>query len=356
MKKLFILQEKNSPYQKELEAARRMLKEKQKAVKLEDLDADYLNRNAIEIVISNGLPVETYYLLKGMNIVTVTLDDLAKHYNYADIVIDCRSEDSNKYFTGPKCSLPGETDLDFVEVVKLIKKLDWDSAYFGFNVAFLSCMHLTENIYSRIDKFIRKENIRLVEYLCNCHDKRSVKVAEKNGFHFADIRLTFSKQLRDNQPVKLPAGVFFKRAKRKDISTLKKVSSGIYKDSRYFFDDNFDPRKAQEFYQGWVEKGVLGKFDDECWSLYDGKTPFAFCTVKYRAGNSASIGLFGMAEKYQGRGLGKQLLFLVFNMLLKKGISNLSVVTQGRNYAAQRLYQSVGFKTKTTQLWYHKWI
>jgi hypothetical protein len=31
------------------------------------------------------------------------------------------------------------------------------------------------------------------------------------------------------------------------------------------------------------------------------------------------------------------------------------VVTQGRNYAAQRLYQRNQFRTCEVQLWYHKW-
>jgi hypothetical protein len=32
------------------------------------------------------------------------------------------------------------------------------------------------------------------------------------------------------------------------------------------------------------------------------------------------------------------------------------VITQGRNYAAQRLYQRAGFVTRKTELWYHKWF
>jgi len=32
------------------------------------------------------------------------------------------------------------------------------------------------------------------------------------------------------------------------------------------------------------------------------------------------------------------------------------VVTQGRNLAAQRLYQRNGFVTASLQLWYHRWF
>ena len=53
-------------------------------------------------------------------------------------------------------------------VVDLITKLDWDSDFFGFNVAYLSCMHLTENIMHKVNQFVEGKKIRLVEYLCNC--------------------------------------------------------------------------------------------------------------------------------------------------------------------------------------------
>jgi ribosomal protein S18 acetylase RimI-like enzyme len=38
------------------------------------------------------------------------------------------------------------------------------------------------------------------------------------------------------------------------------------------------------------------------------------------------------------------------------GVQRVSVVTQGRNVAAQKLYQSCGFTTCSVQLWYHWWL
>jgi ribosomal protein S18 acetylase RimI-like enzyme len=38
-----------------------------------------------------------------------------------------------------------------------------------------------------------------------------------------------------------------------------------------------------------------------------------------------------------------------------QGLQRAQVVTQGRNIAAQRLYQKCGFRTGEIALWYHRW-
>jgi GNAT superfamily N-acetyltransferase len=358
MNKLFVFQPgSQGAYRRELEAAYQKVKGERLLLESgHGFSVDYLINGAIDVVISNGLPKELYLILKGLNIVMITIDSLKDFYSYADIVIDYLSGDRISYFAGKDYSVIDNENFDISAILDLIKILEWDSAFFGYNVAYLSCMHLTDNIYYRIEQFIRKEHVRLAEYLCNCHDSRSVKVAEKDGFNFVDIRLTFYRNLIKLENCTLPDGISFRQVDKKAIPTLRGISKDIYKDSRYFFDANFSREKAMEFYQGWVEKGVLGTYDDECWGLFENGTPFAFCTVKYNKGNSANIGLFGVDQNYHGRGFGKLLLMSVFNMLQRKGRDQVFVVTQGRNYPAQNLYQSAGFKTKTTQLWYHKWI
>ncbi len=356
MKKLFIFQQDIDPYKDELVCAEERINGDKSSIDFDDLSIDYLLNESIEVVISNGLPIEWYFLLKGMNIVSITIGEMEKHYYLADITIDYKSNDNSKYFTGKDASICRNKNLIIDQIANLLTKLEWDSNFFGYNVALLSCLHLTDNIYNRIEQFINRESIRLVEYPCNCHDNRSVKVAEKNGFHFTDIRITFGKKISQRMQPHLPQTITFKKAQKKHIPRLREISKDLYIHSRYMFDENFDKDKINEFYQGWAEKGVLGQFDDECWCLFKKGTPVAFCTLRYKNNSMATIGLLGLDEKYQGKGLGEKLLQSVFNLLMENGIKNVIVVTQGRNYAAQNLYQSVGFRTKTTQLWYHKWI
>jgi ribosomal protein S18 acetylase RimI-like enzyme len=40
----------------------------------------------------------------------------------------------------------------------------------------------------------------------------------------------------------------------------------------------------------------------------------------------------------------------------RKGVEEVSVVTQGRNIGAQRLYQKCGFLTGSVGYWFHRWF
>ena len=56
----------------------------------------------------------------------------------------------------------------------------------------------------------------------------------------------------------------FKIAKSIDVNQIYKISDSKYKDSRYYFDQNFDKKKVQEFYNLWLYKAVKNLFDNLC--------------------------------------------------------------------------------------------
>lgn len=361
MKKLFLFQDNlDSAYYQHLQCAfdNSQKQDRSNKINLCDLSVDFLENNNIEVIISNGLPREWYLISKGMKIVTITIDSLERFVEFADIIIDYQSKNSNKYFTGDEYAICDNPDklVEVNEIFNLITMFEWDSEFFGFPVAYISSRHLTENVYFQIKKFIKKNKIRLVEYLCNCHDNESVRIAEQNGFHFTDIRLSFEKKLFEDRPITLQAPIIFGRAEQKHIPELRELCHNLYRDSRYYFDGNFAIEKIHEFYKNWIEKAVHGTLDDESYCLFADNSPIGFCTIRYNPANTASIGLFGLSKLYHGKGLAQKLLHLVDNNLIEKNIKKLYVVTQGRNYSAQRLYQRSGFITKATELWYHKWI
>ena len=344
-----------------------------------------ISRHRFSTVIYTGdIAYETALFFKGLSLVQILIGMREDLVDMADVIIDPLILKSERHLVGPKyllssilddipCgALSREMGMDdkglkeevshnyareeLINITQLYRKLEWDSEFFDLNVGYISCSRLTPNIERHIKKFIRKERIGLLEYRCNCHDRESVLTSSENGYLFVDMRLTFEQTLNGREAAGRP-GYSIRKGTPGDIDTLKEISRGIYKYSRYYFDTNFDRQKVVEFYQNWVEKAVRGQFDDFAYVLcHDGK-PVGFCTIKQTRKHAGRIGLFGISPEYKGEGLAGYLLDASLADLLKNmGISYIEVVTQGRNYAAQRLYQRSGFVTKSTELWYHKWF
>lgn len=349
---------------------------------------DHIKSNDISIVVTtNEISYQTVLLLKGLNIVLIMIGPNPALEDIIDIVIDplaSKTSRRNRNFSGPRYLLSSvaekvdpnalakimnldsvrlaeetqnsQAENELVDIVSLFKKLQWDSEYFGINIGFISCLRLTPNIEKSVKEFTRKEKIDLLEYLCNCHDKVSVLNAERSGYSFVDIRLTFERYLNDDLGIPEKEDFRVSKGGLQDIEKLRVIASNIYKDSRYYFDGEFDRSKVKDFYINWIEKAILGNYDNYAYVMYNKDEPLGFCTVKEYKKNAVSIGLFGLDKNLKGNGMGEFLLKSALMMLKEKGKKYVEVVTQGRNYEAQRLYQKCGFLTKTTELWYHKWF
>ena len=112
------------------------------------------------------------------------------------------------------------------------------------------------------------------------------------------------------------------------------------------------------FYENWLFKAFKGEFDDECVLGIKNKKIIGFCTLRYENENKrANIGLFAVMPKFRNKNYGKSFLLNIMAYISKfKKYTEINVVTQSRNYLAQRLYQECGFKTLSNNIWYHKWI
>ena len=349
---------------------------------------DHILSNNISIVVTTkDILYQTALLLRGLNVVLIMIGTKPELEDIIDIEIDpllTKTSKRNKNFTGPRYLLSSvaeklglevlaknmkvpvnkleeelqsnQAEIELVDIISLFKKLQWDSDYFGINIGYVSCLRLTPNIERIVKEFTRKEKIDLLEYLCNCHDKVSVLNAERSGYSFVDIRLTFERHLTNTFSLPMRKDFRVDKGCLQDIEKLRSIASDIYKDSRYYFDGEFDRSRVIDFYVNWIEKAILGNFDDYAFVMYRKDDPVGFCTIKEYKKNAVSIGLVGMDKEIQGNGMAEYLLNSSLMKLKKRGKRYVEVVTQGRNYEAQRLYQKCGFITKKTELWYHKWF
>lgn len=357
---------------------------------LDSLLVELESGNINVVVTTAQMSRETALCLRGLDIVVVLLGEADIIGDLVDISIDPFIKLPMSSLGGPafllkstwecvspekvaeelsidSCELATLVSANFAEYsiidcISLCRKLEWDSDFFGFPVAYVSSFRLTPSIEKQVRSFAASHETRFLEYRCNCHDPVSIQTAESNGYHFVDVRMTFGRSIREiaagEAVSSLPPGISIRRATPEDCDRVVPIAEDLYRDSRYYFDGNFGLDALKTFYCDWLHKAILGKFDDFAMVVWERGDPIGFCTLRQRRDNprNAVIGLFGIAEKYTGRGFARLLIHHVFRELRALEVDSVDVVTQGRNYRAQQLYQRVGFTTKSVELWYHKWL
>ncbi len=220
------------------------------------------------------------------------------------------------------------------------KRLDWDSDFFNLEVG--------ELIIDTSDDF-ELGNFDLLYVKSN--EKESI---ELNGFEktHCETKVVYYKKLLDFQPMNNQ--VVELSETNYSINELNQLAFESGNHSRFKLDNRIDNRKFEELYELWVKNSINKSFADEVF-IYLHETVIAgFVTFKV-VGDYAAIGLIAVFKTFQGKGIGKELLFKVENELLKKGINELRIPTQEENHQACGFYEKLGYKKFETINISHYW-
>jgi ribosomal protein S18 acetylase RimI-like enzyme len=139
------------------------------------------------------------------------------------------------------------------------------------------------------------------------------------------------------------------------VDTLVRIARGAHIDSRFFFDSRFDREKAALLYETWIRKAC----DERSGRVFVGDLsgePVGYLTTTMLEENRGQLGLMAVDERFHGRGIGRAMLEESLRWFASQGVDRVSVVTQGRNVPAQRLYQAAGFLVRHVECWYHRWF
>lgn len=245
--------------------------------------------------------------------------------------------------------------IEFAQQLSIVDKLNWDSNFFGINIARLNPTLINENILKLARVFCRRQAIKCLYFRSDSYSYKNVELAEKNKFHFASIRVTYVLE-GENKPKGAGREYTFRWSKKNDISWLVAVSRNAYADSRYYFDRSFSRKICDKFYIEWIKKIARNSSNGEkIFILERNKRPIAYIGA-VTVGREKVIELIAVDLAWRGQGMGKKILSEFILHCRKEGFSRIRVVTQGRNIAAQRLYQSCGFQITNMQIDYHKWF
>src|SRR5262245_49414494 len=111
--------------------------------------------------------------------------------------------------------------------------LAWDTDFFGFNIARVRGERLDEQRIDQIDDWCGQNRVRCLYFLCGIDDPRTTHLAEDNGFHSVDIRLTLELK---GPPTRTSSGILTRSVRPEDVSALQDLAQGMYRDSRFYYD------------------------------------------------------------------------------------------------------------------------
>ncbi len=219
--------------------------------------------------------------------------------------------------------------------------LAWDSEFWGVNFA---------RAYAPdVDAWSLEHEIDVVCLLVDADDPRQAQLAESKGFRLMDVRVTLARAA-EAAPTSLRTG------RADDVDRLARIAGSAHGITRFYADPRLPDARCDALYETWLRKSCAGWADIVLVAERDG-TPSGFVTVDVDEKTaSASIGLIAVAADSRGAGLGTDLVRGALAHAHARDAQVVTVVTQGRNVAAQRLFQRCGFVTRSTELWFHRWF
>jgi ribosomal protein S18 acetylase RimI-like enzyme len=229
--------------------------------------------------------------------------------------------------------------------------LEWDSNFFGLKIARLLGHNLTSETWPLVEDWCIQQRVSCLYFLAAADHAETVRTAESNSFRLVDIRVTLEQPI----PEIISATPSVRPFEPSDIAGLREIARDSHRDSRFFFDPNFDAARCSDLYETWIERSTQGWANATLVTGSPGQ-PSGYLTCHLNPSGTGSIGLVAVAQQHRGKGLGRQLADASLNYFRQSGMERASVVTQGRNIDSQRLYQKCGFRTQSQLLWFHRWF
>jgi len=232
--------------------------------------------------------------------------------------------------------------------------LEWDSQFFQRRIGTVQTRQLSESALDEIEQWCKAESIDCLYFLADFENPETIRLAENNSFRLVDMRVTLVSNLA-LAPKAAHSTAAIRMSQQSDIPALKEVARSSHGASRFYFDQNFPRNHCDALYETWIERSCSGFADAVLVPEVNGM-PAGYLSCRLMPDGTGNIGLVGLAAEVRGRDIGADLLLAAHSWFMQKGVEQVTVVTQGRNVAAQRLYQRCGYCTQSLHVWYHRWF
>jgi dTDP-4-amino-4,6-dideoxy-D-galactose acyltransferase len=225
--------------------------------------------------------------------------------------------------------------------------LEWDSAFFDMRLA-----RVVGDELALARRWCVEHEMDGAYLLIDSSRLDLIQSAEQQGFRLVDVRVTLDRILAAGEADPIIKGRV-RPAVVEDIPVLESIARVNYGMTRFSVDPHFPQDRVEAMYAHWIAKSVNGGASIT-WVTCDEQdiTGYLSCILQETDGQ---IGLVGVEPARQNQGVGGALVAAGLRWFSEQGAQRVTVVTQGRNVAAQRLYQKHGFRTASVMLWYHWW-
>lgn len=232
----------------------------------------------------------------------------------------------------------------------MYRRLEWDTEFFEMEIARSDPRDLAQ---LELDlRQAARDGVQCTYVLAPAEDTALLQaLMQRSGTAQVDVRLTLScraSEIRSRAP-----SYPLELADERDLAALIPLARQAHVDSRFFADWRFDRDRVEALYERWIERSVQGWAARVFTARVEGEA-MGYVTAHVEDGEG-SIGLVAIAEQMRGKGLGSTLMGHAMRWFEAQQVERVTVVTQARNVAAQRLYQSHGFRTEQAQVWFHCW-
>lgn len=238
--------------------------------------------------------------------------------------------------------------------------LPWDSEFFGLPVGRILSNRLNQESVTALLGAAQQSGLRCLYFEANPDDPATVATVEKHGFSLVDVRVVLEHPFQQRPaPVPrypIPLELVVTGPREQDLPRLRQIAAQIGYTSRFTFDPNFGAEVGERLYRRWIENACQGWADKVLvarWGEQGEAVGLISCTLRERV---AHIQLAGVHRDYRQRGAGTGLVQAALDWARDQQAQQMEVVTQARNVPAQRLYQQIGFFTRSMTLYYHKWL
>ena len=217
----------------------------------------------------------------------------------------------------------------------------WDSTFFG---ARIFEAHLSDD---RVDDVVNEAAAAAAECLylfVDAGELAAIETAVRSGARLVDLRVELGGRIDQDAAA---AATQTRAATRADRDILMPQAPELAVESRFARDRRIPEERVREMYEIWLDRCL-----DEGVVAVPVGSGLGFVGAR-KDGDIARIELVYVDVASRGRGLGRALIREAVSGL---AASDVTVVTQIGNVAAQRLYQSLGLRSRRTLTVLHLWL